>query len=185
MTIPPGSYSIGPEQATLTVHTRKGGAAARAGHDLRIEVTAWSAELRAGEAAGATEMRLTADSSSLEVREGTGGLQPLGDGDRAEVKKRIDDEVLRRAVIEFRSTSVEPGRDRGDLRVHGELDLLGARRAITVELRIADDGGLTGRATVTQSDFGIKPYSALFGALKVLDEVQVTLDGRLPVSRRA
>jgi hypothetical protein len=32
--------------------------------------------------------------------------------------------------------------------------------------------------TVTQSDFGMKPYSALFGALKVHDDVVVSLQSR-------
>jgi hypothetical protein len=32
---------------------------------------------------------------------------------------------------------------------------------------------------VTQTRWGMKPYSALFGALKVLDDVEVVLDGRL------
>ena len=31
---------------------------------------------------------------------------------------------------------------------------------------------------VKQSEWGMKPYSALFGALKVADEVEVTLEGR-------
>ena len=35
---------------------------------------------------------------------------------------------------------------------------------------------------VTQTDFAIKPYSTLFGALKVADEVQVALDAALPQS---
>lgn len=181
MTIPPGTYTLGPQQATLTVRTRKGGAAAKAGHDLLIEVTAWRAELQAGEDPAATEIRLTADSTSLEVREGTGGLQPLGEGDRARIRKAIDDEVLKRGAIEFRSSSVEPGRDDGELRVHGELDLFGTRRPITFELRTTAGGELTGRASLTHSDFAVKPYSTLFGALKVLDEVRIALDGRLPV----
>ncbi len=181
MTISPGNYTLGPQQATLTVHTRKGGAAAKAGHDLLIEVTDWSAELQAGQDPAATEMRLTANSSSLQVLEGTGGLQSLGDDDKVAIKKTIDDQVLKRGAIAFRSSSVELGRDDGELRVHGELDLLGARRPITFELRSGDGGELTGRATLTQSDFGIKPYSTLFGALKVLDEVRIALDGRLPV----
>jgi hypothetical protein len=32
-----------------------------------------------------------------------------------------------------------------------------------------------------QSSFGIKPYSILFGTLKLADEIQVTVDGTLPV----
>ena len=37
---------------------------------------------------------------------------------------------------------------------------------------------LTGTAVVTQSDWGMKPYSALFGTLKVADEVEVAVDTR-------
>ena len=38
---------------------------------------------------------------------------------------------------------------------------------------------LTGTATLKQTDWGCKPYSALFGTLKVADEVRVEIDGRL------
>lgn len=182
MTIPPGIHTLGPEQATLTIHTRRSGAAAKAGHDLLIEVTAWSAELQAGEDPAATVIQLTADSTSLRVREGTGGLQALGDDDKVAIKQTIDDEVLKRGAIEFRSTGVEPSADGDRLRVHGELDLRGTRRPLTFDLEGGADGQLSASATLTQSDFGIKPYSTLFGALKVADEVRIALDGRLPSS---
>jgi Flp pilus assembly protein TadB len=35
---------------------------------------------------------------------------------------------------------------------------------------------LRGAAVVKQTDWGMKPYSALFGALKVADEVEVAID---------
>ena len=38
---------------------------------------------------------------------------------------------------------------------------------------------MKGGATVTQTAWKIKPYSALFGALKVVDEVEVALDAIL------
>jgi hypothetical protein len=41
------------------------------------------------------------------------------------------------------------------------------------------DGTITGSASFKQSDWGIKPYSALFGALKVNDEVNVVVEGKL------
>ena len=37
-----------------------------------------------------------------------------------------------------------------------------------------------GGATVTQSRWGIKPYSAFFGALRLADDVEVEFDVRLP-----
>ena len=44
---------------------------------------------------------------------------------------------------------------------------------------IDDAGALSATAVVTQTHWGMKPYSALFGALKVKDEVEVVLEGRL------
>ena len=45
------------------------------------------------------------------------------------------------------------------------------------------DGDLSAVAVVKQTDWGMKPYSALFGALKVADEVVVWIKAALPQSR--
>jgi polyisoprenoid-binding protein YceI len=181
MPIPPGHYALGPGDATLTVRTGKAGAASKAGHNLRIEVTSWRATLEVGDGPEATQMALTADPRSLRVREGTGGMQSLGDDDRASIDKTIDDEVLEGGAIEFRSRRVAPGPD-GALSVEGDLDLAGASRPVAFDLTAGDDGRLTGRTRIRQTDWGIKPYSALFGTLKVVDEVDVEIDGRLPAA---
>jgi hypothetical protein len=111
------------------------------------------------------------------VQEGTGGLQSLGEDDKASIRKTIDDEVLKRTDIRFRSSEAEAVDRR--IRLQGELELMGAAHPISVEL--TDDGGrLTGGATVTQSAWCVKPYSALFGALKVLDDVEDSIDAPLP-----
>jgi len=177
MSLPATTHPLGPNDARLTVHTRKAGAAAVAGHNLLIEVGSWSATLTLGDGAALT---LTADSRSLKVLEGTGGIQSLGDGDMANISQTIDDEVLKGGAIEFRSDSVEA--TPGGLTVRGELNLLGSRKPITFELHVAEDGRFSGEATIKQSDWGMKPYSALFGTLKVADEVSVAIDGRLPSS---
>jgi hypothetical protein len=104
------------------------------------------------------------------VLEGTGGIQALDDEAKAGIAQTIDDEVLVGAPIEFRSTSVEGGR------VEGELELAGERHPISFELAAGEDGRFTGSATVRQSDWGMKPYSALFGTLKVADEVEVSVE---------
>jgi polyisoprenoid-binding protein YceI len=66
------------------------------------------------------------------------------------------------------------------LAVRGDLTIAGAARPIAFDLTVGDDGRLTGTAVVAQTAWGIKPYSALFGALKVADEVEVAIDARLP-----
>jgi polyisoprenoid-binding protein YceI len=174
-----GTHRFGPENATLSVHTRRGGAAAKAGHDLVIEVTSWHAVVEVGEDTQATSVELTADATSLRVRKGTGGMQALGDDDKASIQQTLDDEVLRRRDIVFRSTRVHSPAEPGRISVEGDLTLVGETRPIAFELGVGADGALSATAVVTQSRWGMKPYSALFGALKVLDDVEVVLDAHV------
>jgi polyisoprenoid-binding protein YceI len=175
-----GTYRLGPDDGTLSVHTGRKGAAAKAGHDLRIHVTAWQATLRLGDDPADTSLELDADATSLRVQEGTGGMQALGDDDKANIHSTIDDDVLTRQPIAFRSTQVTGAG--GRLAVQGELTLGGTTRPIAFDLAISDEGQLTGEAVVKQTEWGMKPYSTLFGALKVADEVRVAIDAALPQS---
>jgi polyisoprenoid-binding protein YceI len=74
---------------------------------------------------------------------------------------------------------VQTEADGGRIHAEGELTLSGTTQPIAFDLVVGDDGKLRASVVVTQSAWGIKPYSALFGALKVKDEVQVVLDGHL------
>ncbi len=176
-----GTYPLGPENGTLSVRTGRTGAVAKAGHDLLIDVTAWTGTLEIGEDAAAhTSIVLDADPTSLQVREGTGGMQQLDDDDKAGIAQTINEEILMGQAVEFRSTSVQPSAD-GGLSVQGDLTLLGATRPVALDATV-DDGRLRGSVVVRQSDWGIKPYSALFGALKVADEIELAIDVSLPSS---
>jgi len=175
-----GRYVLGPEDGTLAVRTKRTGAAAKAGHNLLLHVTAWEARLVISTGAAGSSLELDVDSSSLRVREGTGGMQALGDDDKANIHSTIDDDVLKRRAIAFRSTQVT-GAD-GRLAVQGELTLGDATRPLSFDLAIGDDGKVTGAAVVKQTEWGMKPYSTLFGALKVADEVRVEVDAVLPQS---
>jgi polyisoprenoid-binding protein YceI len=177
-----GSYTLGPEDAALTVRTGKGGAAAKAGHNLVIEVTSWSAALVVADDPEQSSLTLNADARSLKVRDGHGGMQALGDDDKDGIGKTIDEEVLKGGSIQFRSSSVTPSPNGGPIAVSGELELLGRSAPLSFELQADDGGHIVGSATLKQTAHGIKPYSALFGTLKVLDEVVITVDGTLPAA---
>jgi polyisoprenoid-binding protein YceI len=175
MSITPGTHKLGPDNGTLTVNTGRSGAAAKAGHDLTIHVDSWEATLTIDEDPSQSSLTLDADASSLRVVNGAGGIQALGDDDKENIKKTIDDDVLKREGIQFRSTSVQAGDD-GKLTVQGDLTLRGKTNPITFDLAIGDDDKVSGSAVVKQTDFKMKPYSALFGALKVADEVNVAIE---------
>jgi polyisoprenoid-binding protein YceI len=165
-------YTLGPDDGTLSVRTGRTGTVAKAGHDLLIHVDRWSATLDLD----TPKVTLDADATSLHVIEGTGGMKSLDEDDRANIRQTIDDEILKRVEISFRSTEVQ--QSDGRLAVRGELTLVGATRPITFDLAL-DDDHVSGSAVVTQTEWGMKPYSALFGALKVADEVRVEIDARL------
>jgi hypothetical protein len=166
------SQHFGPENASLRIRTGRTGGAAKAGHDLLIEVGSWQATL---DREAQPALTLSADSGSLRVLEGTGGIKSLSESDKTDIKKTIDKEVLKGETIEFRSCEVQEAAG-GGLSVRGELSLNGRTAPVTFELAIDGEGRMTGSATVTQSAHGMKPYSALFGALKVADDVQVEIE---------
>jgi polyisoprenoid-binding protein YceI len=166
-----GSHTLGPHNARLTVHTKRTGKVAKAGHDLTIEVTSWEGKLDIGERPSAS---LVVDSTSFRVREGSGGIQALDDDDKANIEQTIDDEVLLKRKIKFESTDVKVDGNR--LTVTGDLRLMMNSRPLTFNLTVGGDGRLSGAAVVKQSDWGMKPYTALFGTLKVADEVEVRIE---------
>ncbi len=107
-----GSYVLGPENGTLSVRTRRTGAAAKAGHDLLLHVTAWEARLVVGTDVAGTSLELDVDATSLRVMEGTGGMKALDDDDKANIDQTIDEEVLKRQDVTFRSTRIRARRRR-------------------------------------------------------------------------
>jgi hypothetical protein len=182
MSIMPGMHELGPENASLRIETKRRGAAAKAGHDLVIAVGSWRGALEIGEDPDQNSLVLSADSGSMEVIEGTGGIKALTDEDKVEIKKTLEDEVLQPGPVEFKSTQVTPS-DEGRIEVTGELSMNGNVHRLDFELELGREGAVSARATVKQSDWGIQPYSGLFGTLKVKDEVEVVGEASLP-SRR-
>jgi polyisoprenoid-binding protein YceI len=178
MALAAGTHVLGPDNASLHVKTYREGMAAKVGHDLVIEVTRWDATI---DLVGGA-ITLHADPRSLEVREGVRGVKPLSDKDRGEIKRTIDDKILRGQPIEFRSTAASEDAAAGSLVVQGELTMAGTTRPVSARMDVAADGHVTGTIPLTQSAWGIKPYRGLMGALKVRDELEIVLDARLPVT---
>lgn len=175
----PTTQELGPENATLQVKTYREGMAQKAGHDLVIDVTSWRATVTSAEDSTPVSVELSADPRSLQVRDGHGGAKALSDKDRGEIRKNIEKKVLGGDTIEFQSTGVDRPSGDGRLQVSGELRLAGTSRPVSCELTMAQDGRIEGVVPLKQSEWGIKPYTALMGALKVRDDVEIVLDAKL------
>jgi polyisoprenoid-binding protein YceI len=168
-------HTLGPQNAALQVKTYRERVAQKVGHDLVIDVTRWEAQINLN--AESSSIMLEVDSTSLEVREGVNGVKPLSDKDRADIRKSIDDKVLQKQRISFRSTSMAPKAD--GYAVQGELSIGSQSRPVSFDLSTAG-GRISGIVPLVQREFGIKPYSALMGALKVRDEVEIVVEAPLP-----
>jgi hypothetical protein len=173
-----GNFRLGPDTGRVVVKTGRAGLAAKAGHDLTLDVTRWSAriEVPAEEVGGVTAARVTAelDLGSLEVREGTGGVKPLTDGDRSQIKKQMSG-ILRDATMSFASSRIITSGASGGA-IEGTLTLNGKTQPVRLQVTTPGPGRYRGTATVVQSAFGIKPYTGFFGALKLADEVRVEFE---------
>jgi polyisoprenoid-binding protein YceI len=178
MNVKPGTYNLGPSDGTVQVKTGRQGMASKVGHDLTLEASNWKATLTVDGDPSRSEVSATIEPRSLAVTAATGGAKPVSDKDKKDIVKNITG-LLGNASITFTSTSVEV-KD-SSVKAAGELSIAGQSRPVTLDLATTPDGRLKGSMTVVQSQFGIKPFSAMMGALKVKDEVEVNLDVALPV----
>jgi hypothetical protein len=185
-----GTHQLGPGNGPGTgrvlVKTGRVGLAARAGHDLTIEITRWSARVTVPEESGgiaAATLTAELDLGSLAVREGTGGAKPLTDRDRRDILGTASKILGPAATASFSSSRVIPSSAGGTVAggaVEGTLTLHGASRPVRLQVISPAAGRYRGTAEVRQSDFGITPYSGFFGALKLRDEVTVEFEVQLP-----
>ena len=169
---------IGPADGSLTLHTGVAGSAARLGHSLIIVVDEWSATVDLARGTPRS-VRLTADLTSLRVESGSGGIKPLSEGDREVIRANALHALHadQHPQVTFTSSSI---RTQGaGLEVVGTLTVAGNPLPLpaTVELD-RRDGQVNARCSVSliQSEFGVTPYSAMLGQLRVADEVRVELE---------
>jgi polyisoprenoid-binding protein YceI len=188
MAILAGRHHLDTDRGRILLTTLRQGLAAQAGHDLTIEPVSWSGELEIGAESAPVSLDVRIDMSSLVVREGTGGLKPLSDRDRREIASTARKvlSVQRHPDATFSATAFEPASaDRADGVITGTLTLAGRSRPLRLAVRADGPGRYVATASVTQSDFGIKPYTGFLGALKVADAVGIEVQVAVPQAAAA
>jgi polyisoprenoid-binding protein YceI len=179
MAMTDGTFRLTPESGELVVKTGRTGMGRRAGHDLVIEATRWQGEVTVASAKpGESKVSVEVDVESLVVREGLGGVKPLTDKDRADIKKTLCDILDSETYPQIRFNATSVTRSDESVTVEGDLTIRGESEPVTVRADLTDDR-VRGSATVAQTRWGIKPYSAFLGALKLADEVGVEFDAAL------
>lgn len=161
-------------QVDCFVLTFKEGLLSKVAHDLKLRVAELAftvdPETRAVEATF-DPARIFVECSMKDGRE---DWEALSRSDREKIEKAMRDDVLhvgRFPEIRFRSTETLARGDDG-YSILGELTLHGATRTVRAEARRVDGAWQT-EVTLHQPDFGITPYRAALGALRVQPDVRV------------
>jgi hypothetical protein len=155
----------------VLVFTFKEGLLARAAHDLRLHVERFTITREGDEITARLEpATIVVDGVMHGERLDPDGLGPR---DCNKIVQTIRDDILRtrqHPSIEFRGR-LEPS----SLRCLGELTLCGVSRPLTIAAT-HERGRVRANVSLRPSDFGIAPYKALAGAIRLQDRVRVELD---------
>jgi hypothetical protein len=164
--------------AECLVFTTAAGVLSGFAHDLKLRVDAFTLEVDATTGAVAADFDPTSVRVVCAVEGDAEAPDALAAGDRGTIEATIARDVLETArYSEIRFRAPGPPRAAGGeagLRIDGSLLLHGARREVSVH---ASRHGTcyVGEARLHQPDFGIRPYSAMLGALRVAPEVRVRI----------
>ncbi len=174
MAISAGRHEFGPDSGRITLRTFRDGLAAQVGHDLTIEAVTWSGELVVAPDLTPASLSVSVDLGALVVQAGTGGIKPLTDRDKREiaVSARKVLSADRHPEATFTATSFEPGQDHAGGIIVGTLTLCGRSQPQRLQVTQSAPGRYRATTTIRQTSFGIKPYSAFLGSLRVADAVE-------------
>lgn len=180
------TYEIVSSESSFWVSAGKAGLLSGLAHDHEIGVKSFSGRVvvpETGASAGASggSLDLDVDAKSLVVLD-----KKPSEEDKKKIFTAMHNEVLESAKYQkiiFKSVSVsevkQTGNDSYSFVVNGDLTLHGVTKRIAIPVAAtitAQQLRATGKYTLKQNDYGIKPYSAAGGTIKVKNEVIVNFN---------
>ncbi len=181
MSLKAGTYSLNGNSGKMSVYTYKEGLLSKLAHDLLIDVKNFKVNLNVPEAgltSGSLEVELQADSVKVDCAMKNGERQPdtLKEKDIADIEKDMAKKVLhpdKYPTVNFCSKEIKE--KEAGYHVNGELSLHGVTKTIDFDINTNGDN-LKGRFSILQKDYGIKPFKAMLGTLRIKNEISFAFD---------
>ena len=180
MSLKTGPYCLDTNSGNLNVYTFKEGLLSKLAHDLLIDVTGFKVNLEvpdAGLASGSLELEIQANSlkvvCALKDGERTDALK---EKDIADIERDMGVKVLhpdKYPTATFCSKTIQE-KD-GGYKINGDLSLHGVTKSIDFDID-ANGEHIKGMITLLQKDYGIKPFKAMMGTLKIKNEINIDFD---------
>lgn len=164
--------------ATVWVDAFKEGVLSKVGHDVRLRVGTFSITV------DDDRIEATFDPTSLAVesamKDGRPNPGALSKRDASTIERYVRDDILEaRRYRTLRFEADELDLDDDALEIEGVLELHGVREDLAVTAVRGEDGWRA-EVRLNQPTWGIKPFRALMGALKIRPVIHVTVE--LPLS---
>ncbi len=165
------------KSAELLVFTFKEGLLAPLAHDLKLRADSF--ELTVEPSRDSFDIRLEVDPRSLRVfcavKDGQDTPDALTNADRQKIDQTIVDTVLEvDSYPELNFVAAAVTSEKSGYLVQGALFLHGIERQIETAVK-PDGADWVAELTLQQSDYGITPYSAMLGSLKIRGDLVVKI----------
>lgn len=167
VSLPGQDKAIDIKRSTISVHVAKAGVFSAAGHEHWVDAPISSGLINDLDP---LHVEFRVDASRMEVKP-----DPKVDAKtQAEIQRDMQQTTLdsvKYPEIAFRSSRVERQAE-GQWKVEGMLTLHGITKPVVVTVKRSLDA-YVGRATIKQTDFGIRPITVGGGLVKVKNEVEI------------
>ena len=173
-------YIIETKGSTFTARAFAAGLLSAFAHSPTIAIRDFEGEVFLNpDAVEQSSLRIVIHPAALTVTD------DISEKDREEIDRRMHDEVLESnsfpdIVYESsRGTASATGDGQYWLALNGELTLHGVKRNQPVSARVSVNGTTlraTGELSLRQSDYDIRPVSAVGGTVKLKDEIKLSFD---------
>ncbi len=173
-------YNIETKGSTFTVRAFATGLLSSLGHSPTISIPAIKGEVSLNpNAIEQSSIHMIVQASSLTVTD------DISAKDREEINRRIHDEVLESdsfPEIEYQSSKVSASKTAEGqywAALTGELTMRGIKHTQPISARLSINGTTlraTGDFTIRQSDYEIRPVTALGGAVRLKNELKLSFD---------
>jgi hypothetical protein len=161
-------------QGTIHVFTFKEGVLSPIAHDLRLRLERFAITLQGDEVTSEFDLRSLFVCGAM--RDGLAQPAELDASKRAEIERAMHDDVLRtneHPAAHFVGRAVQD-RTSDALAISGTLELRG--RSAPLSFSVRNDGDIyRAQIELCLTGWGIAPYRALFGAIRLKDAVRIDI----------
>lgn len=176
------TYTIVASESSFWVFAGKSGLFSALAHDHEIGVKSFTGKITVPESgASGGSLELDINAQSLAVLD-----KKPSEEDKKKIYNSMHSEVLESAKhpkITFKSVSVsdlkQTGGENYTFTLNGDLTLHGVTKSVAVPVSLTINQQqlrAVGKYTLKQTDYGIKPYSAAGGTIKVKNEVVINFN---------